>query len=364
MTRDNLYHHEHGGEPERRFGLRREDVLDFSVNISPISPPLPEETIDSCELHRYPSIDGGGVAGFYRDRFGLARECVLPVSGAIEGIYLIPRALGIRRAVILTPSFFDYERACRIAGSRVTCLWLEEKKRFELPCMEILAGRIGESDAIFAANPNNPTGTRFPKEVFLELASRFPDKWFVMDEAFIQYTDDFPLSSLMQDVRAMKNVLVVHSLTKFYALPGLRLGAVIAHPDTVGTLLKHKEPWTVNAVAERVAGELFNCGEYEKEVRTLIATERAKIFRQLKSVPEITVRGYGANFFLAQWNAGSDLDELLEYLIGRGIHVRDCRNFPGLEDNYFRFSIRKPEENDYLLEQLLSFGKRVGAALE
>ncbi len=360
MTRDNLYHHEHGGEPERRFGMSGAELLDFSVNISPLCPSLPKAALDALPLHRYPSIDGRGVKGFYCGRYGLDRDTVLPLNGAIEGIYLIPRALKARRAMVFAPSFFDYERACRIAGTTVSCLRFEEKERFLLPGIDVISEAIRDVDLLYAANPNNPTGTRFPKELLFALASRHPEKWFVMDEAFIQFTDDFPDSSLMEDAKAFKNIIVIHSLTKFYALPGLRLGAVIAHPEIIGTLLHFKEPWTVNAVAETVAQELLYCRDFEDKVRLLIRAEREKIFRHMRAIPEIPVKGHGANFFLFQWNAGSDLDDLLGYLIQKGIYVRDCRNFPGLEDNYFRIAVRMPEENDYLLQQLMQAGQEVG----
>jgi threonine-phosphate decarboxylase len=134
-----------------------------------------------------------------------------------------------------------------------------------------------DADAFIVANPNNPTGTDVPPEIIMALASRFPDKWFILDEAFIQFTPGFPDNSLMHRVMALKNVVVVHSLTKFYALPGLRLGAVIAHPDVIGRLLYYKEPWTVNAIAESVAMLLFNCGAYEEELRDMILSERERI---------------------------------------------------------------------------------------
>lgn len=362
MKRDNLYHHKHGGAAERISGVETEEILDFSVNVSPLTPLLPEKTLEAFHVSRYPSIDGKGIRDFYAANFGLDVQTVLPLNGAIEGIYLLPRALGIKRSLVPVPSFFDYGRACRIAGAEVVSFGLQEQDQFVLPSIDTIAGMLHEAGALIAANPNNPTGTRFPKETFLALASRFPDKWFIMDEAFIQFVDDFPGASLMRDVRALKNVIVVHSLTKFYALPGLRLGAVVAHPDVVDRLLRYKEPWTVNVVAESVARELLSCEDYENKVRAMIASERAKIFKQLKKVSGVSLKGHAANFFLAQWNAGSDLDDLLNYLIGEGICVRDCRNFPGLEDNYFRFAIRKPEENDCLLECLRKAGEEIGVS--
>ncbi len=360
MNRDNLFYHEHGGEPERRFVLGAQPFLDFSVNISPLSLSFPEVSIDRFALHRYPSIEGRGLREFYSKRFGLDDDTVLPLNGAIEGIYLVPRALGLKRVLVPAPSFFDYERACRIAGARVSYLSLQEKEQFLLPGIEEISGLLQGVDAFFAANPNNPTGTECPKELVLALASRFPDKWFIVDEAFIQFVDDFSGASMMSDVRAFRNIIVISSLTKFYALPGLRLGAAIAHSDVIRAMLRFKEPWTVNVIAESIAEELLHAGDFEDEVRRLIASERARIFKSLKKVPDIAIRGYAANFFLAQWHSGSSLDDLLAFLIEKNIYVRDCRNFPGLEDNYFRFAIRKPEENDYLLEQLQRAGAEVG----
>lgn len=357
MTRNNLFYHEHGGEHQRRF-CSGDRLIDFSVNVSPLSPPLPELSVDSFGLHRYPSVDGSGIREFYCRRFNVDQETVLSLNGAIEGIYLVPRALGLKSALVLAPSFFDYERACRITGARVSYLMLEDKEQFVLPGIEAIAEKMQNVDALFAANPNNPTGTRFPKEVVLALASRFPDKWFIIDEAFIQFVDDFPGASLMNDLRAFKNIIVISSLTKFYALPGLRMGAVIAHPDTISMLYRFTLPWSVNSVAEAVASELLNLGDFEEEVRRLISFERAKIFKQMKKVPAVSLRGYAANFFLAHWNSSSSLDELLEYLIANNIIVRDCRNFQGLQGNYFRFAIRRPEENDYLLKRLQLFGTK------
>ena len=364
MTRNDLYFHEHGGAPERRFGFDGDGLLDFSVNVSPLTPPVAAASLDTFRVQKYPSIDGKGIRDFYSARFELDSQTVLPVNGAIEGIYLLPRALKIKKAVVLAPSFFDYERACRIAGVKVTYMNLEENSQFILPGIDTITENLREADAFFAANPNNPTGTRFPKETFLALASRFHDKWFIMDEAFIQFVDDFPGASLMREVRALKNVIVVHSLTKFYALAGLRLGAVIAHSEVIQALLEYKEPWTVNVVAEGIARGLLGCGDYEREIRMMIASERARIFKQLKRISLISLKGHAANFFLAQWNGRPGLDGFLEYLIKKNIHVRDCRNFRGLSDNYFRFAIRKPEENDYLLEQLMLAGEKAEAVVK
>jgi len=341
----NLYHHTHGGASSG--GV---EVTDFSVNISPLFPPLGPLVMEERDLIAYPSIDGGGIRDFYVERFALEPGSVLGTNGAAEGIYLLPRALGLRHVLVPAPSFFEYERACRIAGAEVSVVELKEENGFAMPEFQELVDRVENVDAFFAANPNNPTGTRLAPAVVLALASRFPDKWFLVDEAFIQFTADFPSNSLMREVLAFRNVVVVHSLTKFYALPGLRLGAVIAHPDVIGRLLEHKEPWTVNAVAERVAGRLSGCLEWEESVRQLAGLERERIWRECASIECMSLFGGVANFFLARWDGS--LDHLLARLKEQGMPVRDCRNFRGLEGEWFRFAVRWPEENSRLIAAL------------
>ena len=280
---NNLFSHKHGGAPIKS------NQPDFSVNISPIMPPIGSLSLSDFALHNYPSIDGSGIRDFYVARFGLDGDTVLPTNGAIEAIYLVPRALGVRRVLTLTPSFHDYERASLVAGATVSHLPLDAETGFALPSLEQFATALqeAEADALFVGNPNNPTGTAIEPEVIMALASRFPWMWFIVDEAFIQFTANFPHNSLMKQVSALRNIIVVHSLTKFYALPGLRLGAVVAHPDVINRLLDVKEPWTVNAIAEEVARRLLHCSDYDAEVRSIIATERLRMSAQFARSGEI-----------------------------------------------------------------------------
>jgi threonine-phosphate decarboxylase len=347
-----LYHHRHGGAQLTSAAQGRMAAIDFSVNISPISPPIGALSLDSFALQVYPSIDGRGIKEYYTGKFGFDGAMVLPLNGAIEGIYLLPRALELRRLLLLSPSFYEYERAGRIAGAEITFFPLAAENGFRLPSIELLADALLHADAFVAANPNNPTGTEVPPEMIMALASRFPEKWFILDEAFIQFTAAFPDNSLMGKVMALKNVIVVHSLTKFYALPGLRLGAVIAHPDVIRRLLNFKEPWTVNAIAESVAPLLLECGEYEEKLRTMIFAERERITESFSTIAGMKLAGGAANFFLAQWQGGCSFDRLLLYLSGKEIYLRDCRNFSGLEENYFRFAVRRPDENSVFLDAL------------
>lgn len=349
--------HRHGGDPRgefERFGLDPVPVIDFSANLSPLGPP---ERIRRLwpelwrRVERYPSLRGAGVVSYFESRFGLDADRVLAGNGATELLYLIPRALGLRRAAVLQPSYADYERACRLAGVEVEPLVLEAASGFAAPDHRRLSEAPGRVDAVFLCHPNNPTGTLFDPALLRRLAAEHPEVWWVVDESFIQLTDVFPAGSLAFGGPTPPNLLVIYSLTKTYALAGLRLGAVIADPGTIARLARFKEPWTVNGVADRVARELADCEDYEDAVGRLLSRERRRLFDALDQLDATEVWPPAANFLLARWRWG-DLDTVLRGLLQMGFCVRDCRNFPGLENGYFRLAVRGPEDNRGLIEAL------------
>ncbi len=353
--------HQHGGSPAcdfERLGIVPRPVTDFSVNINPLGPP--QAVIDawpelSGAVTTYPSIDGDGVRRFYETRFALPRESVLPGNGSIELIYLLPRALNLKRVLVLAPSFHDYQRAASIAGTEVVAIPFAEENGFGALSETQLEKHLAAVDAVCIGNPNNPTGTVFLRELFLYLADKYPEKWFMVDEAFVQFVENMDEVTLITSRYLKNNIIIFHSLTKFYALPGLRLGAAISHPDTIARLMQKKEPWTVNGIAEKVAGILLNCGDYETRTRKIVCSEQERVFHRLNQTPGFRIFPPTANFCLAQWTGVGGLDNLLKTLLSNGLYVRDCRNFPGLAQNFFRFGIGMPADNDRLMDVLVDF---------
>lgn len=351
--------HLHGGSPLRAFekyGIPAAKVTDFSVNVSPLGPPRAIfKSWDKLSglISSYPSVNGDGVADYYIQRFGLKRENVLPGNGSSECIYLVPRVLKLKKVCIVTPSFHDYERSCLLSGAEIVPFALKESNRFAEPDWQELESNLQSVDALFLGNPNNPTGTLFDANRLLELADRFPDKWILVDEAFIQFLKDYKSKSLIHPGRLRRNLIIFHSLTKLYDLPGIRLGCAISHEDTIQRFMMHKEPWTVNGLAEKIAQLLVDCGDYEKQLQTLVIKENHRIGNALNDQSGFQLYPSGINFFLAQWTASERLDDLIQFLLKNGIHVRDCRNFRGLEKNYFRFAVLKSPENTLLIDLLI-----------
>jgi threonine-phosphate decarboxylase len=325
----------HGGDPSKdlaRFNLTQRTVIDFSTNLNPlgIPPVIREHWPELIEgVKCYPSIEGEGIAEYYRTKFGLPDRNILAGNGSTEIIYLISRSLRLNQVIILTPSFHDYERAAVLSGAKVIRIpFLNEGLSFGVD-MQRLVEALKMSDALWLGRPNNPTADLFPKYMINNLASGFPDKWFIIDEAFMQFLDNWEKESFIIG-KKKANIIVIHSLTKFYALAGLRMGGLIAHRDVISTIRNSKEPWTVNGVADRAALLLKGCKRYELESRAYVSRERESVIKRLQEIEGITPFSSTANFILCRWARTGDLDDLLRHLLINGIYVRDCRNFPGL----------------------------------
>ena len=358
MKNDSKY--KHGGTPQLdmiRLGVSAGPVLDFSVNLNPLGPPaiIRENWPDLIQcIEHYPSVEGDGVAAYYESACGIAPKNFLAGNGSTELIYLTPRALKFKRAAVMAPSFHDYERASLLAGAEVVKLPLSRNDHFAFPTADRIVRTLKDVDALWIARPNNPTGNLFSKDLILDLADRFPEKWFVVDEAFIQFLDHWKSDSLLMD-KPRPNILVLNSLTKFYSIAGLRLGGIVGDEAVISRLRSEKEPWAVNGIADRVASLLVRCSDYDDQTRSLVKKERARLFQTLERLDGITPFSPTANYILCQWTKSPDLDDLLKHLLSRGLYLRDCRNFPGLKENFFRIGLKKPEENDRFFSALSSF---------
>ena len=351
--------HRHGGTPHYDFArleLPEMPILDFSVNLNPMGPPeiIPEIWPDVIEaIENYPTLEGEGIIRYFQMKYGIPRENLLAGNGSTEIIYLLPRALGLKHVLVVSPSYNDYFRASLMSGAQVDRYQLTPQTLFSSLNVDEVANLLRNADALWLGNPNNPTGSLFDKETIMMLVDRCPEQWFIIDEAFMPFVEDNQNYSFMES-HSKSNVVVIQSLTKFYALAGIRLGGVIAHSDVITRLKRFKEPWTVNGPAEKLALYLLDTEDYAEKTRHLVKKERNGLIHCLKSIPGIEPYPSGSNFILCQWKRSENLDDLMRHLLSHGIYIRDCRNFPGLEDNYFRLAVRTPADNTKLISVMTS----------
>ncbi|MFZ5592264.1 MAG: threonine-phosphate decarboxylase CobD [Bacillota bacterium] len=350
------YNNPHGGDLKAaagKYGRPEKDWLDFSASINPLGPsPAVARAVQEefWRVMHYPDPYCRELTGQLAAYLGLPPEYLLTGNGAAELIYLLPRALRISRALVVAPTFSLYARSVEAGGGRVDYFLTEPAGGFE-PVLDKLAARLAGYDALYICNPNNPTGVLLSPDKLQWLAGRAAEAgcFLVVDEAFIDFVPEPPESSLLPVLPRQERMIVLYSLTKFFALPGLRLGAVAAAPPLLAQLRRVKDPWSVNALAQVAALAALGDGEHIQASRQAMAHLRRHLTGLLSSLPGLKVWPTTANFVLLQLEQpGLTADVFTDALARRGVLVRNAANFAGLDDKYIRVAVRSEEENAVL----------------
>jgi threonine-phosphate decarboxylase len=267
-------------------------------------------------------------------------ESILVTNGAVEAFYLIASLNFRANSLIYTPSFSEYEDACKTSNHKIKFRnnnKFSENENFK------------NCDVVWIGNPNNPDGKTYPIEKIKVLIEKFPNTLFVIDEAYIDFIEN--MVSLVPEALKTKNLVVVSSLTKKYVIPGLRLGYFVSHPDIVTQVKSKLMPWRINALA--IKAGLF-C--LSKETNRTLKVEKwleesKKVQDAIDCLNGFKIHPSETIFFLGEGPVKSSyLKEVLasEYKL----LIRDASNFRGLTDYHFRVSVRKPEENQLLINAL------------
>jgi len=349
---DNRY--EHGGNLRKLAASADrspEDLLDFSANINPLGPPEWLRSLISSRLSslvHYPDPESFSLRASVSNHYGVAEEEVLIGNGTTEIIHLLPRALPFSRALIPVPSYFDYVNAVELADKAAEKLFLKEEESFQLD-LALLDSKICGDELVFIAHPNNPTGLTVDPLALRGLALKHPSTVFVVDESFLDFVDG--VESMVRDRPG--NVIVLRSFTKFFAIPGLRLGFAIAPPDTIRKIRRIVPSWSVNGLAQVVGEKALQDRAYAIETRTFVREQREFLFKELKSLPGLTVFPGRANFLLLRIDR-KDMDAwvLAKRMLSSGIAIRICDNFDGMDRRFFRIAVRTGDENRRFLDSL------------
>ena len=326
-------------------------MLDFSVNINPLGIPagIREKLIAGIdELVKYPEITGVSAIGKIADDLAVLPENIILGNGAIELIYLFARSMGPGKAVIIQPTFNEYERALKLYGWDVVHHVLTAADNFTIN-PEALAAVIKNEkpQAVFLCNPNNPTGRVYGNDFIREMLEHSAPEisWF-LDESFMDFSDESGSLSLVKE--AKQRVFILKSLTKFYALPGLRIGYGVGMAPIIAKMEGFKEPWTINALGLIAATAVYDEKDYAEQTKTYIKAERQRVFEALNQIESLKVYPSGADFHLCRLLQGT-VAELQIALEKEGMSLRTCEDFIGLDHTYFRIAIKKEADNTKLL---------------
>jgi threonine-phosphate decarboxylase len=335
-----------------------EQILDFSASINPLGVPkraalLMKEHINA--LRHYPEPYAEGLAAYIGKQLGAGEATIICGNGSTELIYLIPRALRPARVLIPAPTFGEYERACASSGaSEAIGYRLRPEDAFDIdPGLFIgaMSGELGSGPEqcrmAFLCNPNNPTGRLISKKEVLRIADAAVSLscYLVVDEAFIDFC---PAGSVVAEVARNPYLIVLRSLTKFYALSGIRIGYGVFHPSVGEKIRACKEPWTVNTLAQVAAAAVLEDTAYQKASREAMEREKSFVEGEFKKMG-ITFIPSAANYYLLKVEQGPHAVAALE---GKGILVRHCASFVGLDGTYIRVAVRSRLENERLLREM------------
>ena len=349
----------HGGRAApllARYGLPADQPLvDFSANLNPLGPPpwLDGWLAGAADcLSRYPDPDDDRARRAIAEHEGVAPERVLVTGGGAEAIYLAAGLHAGGRALIVQPTFSEYARACEHYGLDVASLPLGGAA-FDLD-IDAAERAMREVEVLFLCRPNNPTGTLIPREAIERLLARGQETGttLVVDEAFVDFTArDERLTPLLGE---SPNLLLLRSLTKLYALPGLRLGYLLGAPETVARLAARQLPWSVNALALELVAPLLADADYLARTRAWLAAQRDLPSRV--GALGHAVAPTAANFLLLRGGRdAAEAEALFAFLLRRGLLARHTHNFPGLDGRWLRFALRQGPDNARLLEALAAW---------
>jgi L-threonine-O-3-phosphate decarboxylase len=332
-------------------GISPEQILDFSASINPLGPPKSAiAAIQShlAELNHYPDPEYTLLRQSLGKFHQLSPEWILAGNGVAELLTWVGRDLSqLSATVLFTPAFTDYYRALKTFDCQVEkypILFNDQDLNVELP--NIINSH---TKGILINNPHNPTGYLFSRDNLLPYLEQFA--LVVIDEAFMDFLSPETQQSLIDLVPSHPNLVILRSLTKFYSLPGLRLGYAIAHPDRLQRWQAWRDPWCVNALAVAAGIAVLEDQEFQQQTWTWLAIAKSQLFTGLSQITGLNPLPNAANYLLVKTEiAGSLLQK--ELLQSNKILIRDCLSFPELGDRYFRVAVRLEHENQRLIESL------------
>lgn len=353
--------HFHGSDLEKIekiYGIKKEEIISFSANVNPlgISDKLRSTLAKRLDvITSYPDREYTSLRNVLAKYCGTIPENIIVGNGSTELISIVIEFRSPKKAMILSPSYSEYEREVKLVGGDIVYFPLNEKDDFKLRIGELNSALEDDIDMLIICNPNNPTSTCLKQDELRKILAKAAqnDILVMVDETYIEFTETPELFEAIPLTREFDNLFIIRGISKFFASPGLRLGyAITGNLDLINRINEKKNPWTINSLAE-VAGELiFTDTDYINKTRALISGERKRICKVLDSMSSCGLKYYepNANFILCRLNSDEiTADTLFEACIKKKLMIRNCSTFKYLDEHYFRFCIMMPEDNDMLL---------------
>lgn len=354
----------HGGDvyaASRELGRDVTQLIDFSASINPLGhSPLVWRAITGARhlLHHYPDPECWNLRRVLADQWGCEAGQIVVGNGSMELIYALPHALKIEHLLLVRPTFSEYATSMARAGGHVTAVSANRREEYALPVdhlcrlLEVQTKKLQAIDGVVLCNPNSPTGQACGAEDVMKLArvAQRRGVWLIVDETFSDYC---PERSILPLASSWSRVVVLRSLTKFYGLPGLRVGYAVAAPAIVQRFRRELPPWSVNAMGQVAALTALQDLAHARKSLRFVIKERTRFARQLATLPGCTVFPSHANFIFVELPRGWHARRMTEQLRREGLLIRDCSAVPGANARSIRIAVRPRRDNDRLITTLL-----------
>lgn len=343
------YHHG-GGVYQAAAELKRPvaELLDFSASINPLGMPDSVRSAAITALDaaiHYPEIHAESLVSALAGHHHLPPGHILAGNGSTPLFALLARVLRPRRALVVRPAFSEYQRALLQVGTEIDSFDLNPQNNFALDLDDLLRRVTIETDLLLIANPGNPSGAKIEATHLLALAQRLPKRVILaIDEAFIDFC---PESSILPAVPSHENLYVFRSMTKFYAIPGLRVGYLAGPQTGIARLQEAAEPWALSTIAIAAAKAALAATSYADETLKLLPELRHEFAASLRTLG-LQVFPSSANYLLLRLEK-AHADAIVAALRTEGILLRSCSNFPPLDAHFLRVAVRSPSDNQRLL---------------
>lgn len=328
------------GHGDDIYSHKREITINFSSNVysrqdmSELDEYL-KSKID--RIHSYPEPDASTLTSLLALKYGIEEDNIVVTNGATEAIYLIAHAFRCQKSIIITPTFSEYEDACLINEHKID--YATSLEQIE-----------PDTNLVWLCNPNNPDGQAYHKTYLYQFIAKHPNILFILDlsyEAFVN--DEFRLDQ--HETMYYSNIISLHSLTKSYAIPGLRLGYLVSNRELISKINRYRMPWSVNQLAIEAGKYLLSESRNYIDLEAYRA-ETLRLMTELNVIDGLIVLPTNTHFFLCEL-IGRKASDLKQYLIDKhGILIRDASNFRGLDQHFFRIATQSREENDLLINAI------------
>lgn len=345
---------------EQIYGIKKEHITSFSANVNPLGVSfLLKETLTNHidAITTYPDREYTSLRNAISSYAHANPNHILVGNGSTELISLFIQIRHPKKALIVGPTYSEYEREVSLGGGRSHYFSLKEASDFKLDIDKLCTALHADIDLLIICNPNNPTSsviTRSDMRIILDMCKQ-NDIFVMVDETYVEFTEHMEEITSVPLTNYYNNIIILRGISKFFAAPGLRLGyAICGNADLVKEINQRKNPWTINSLAA-IAGEIMFADEtYKRQTKELIQHERNRICSILSNCPHIKIYSPSANFLLLKIvKEGVTSFDLFEAAIQHGYMIRDCSTFPFLDNHFIRFCFMLPEKNDALMKILL-----------